>query len=360
MSDPVELLSRLIAVDTHNPGGDERKLCALAADELRARGGEVRVVEVPREGGVTGAYVLATWGTPRLLLNAHVDTVPVNAGWSADPFTARVADGRVVGLGACDTKGAIAAILCALDGEHPRDLAIAFTGDEERTGTVIRALLERERDALAEVRRAVVCEPTSCRAGTRHRGILWIEAAIGGRGGHSSRADELPAPLADAARLACEYAEWGQRQRELGPIGFRGMCMNIAKLDGGVAFNVIPDEATLTISVRPPPGSDVEQVRRELEALALDVVPRAQLSAPIANPSFHTRDLAAFPAPIAAVSAVDLAFWTEAALLAEAGIDSVVYGPGDIAHAHAPDEFVPIADLQRARDTFAAVLASVP
>jgi len=90
------------------------------------------------------------------------------------------------------------------------------------------------------------------------------------------------------------------------------------------------------------------------------VVPRAQLSAPIANPSFHTRDLAAFPAPIAAVSAVDLAFWTEAALLAEAGIDSVVYGPGDIAHAHAPDEFVPIADLQRARDTFAAVLASVP
>src|SRR6476659_2674527 len=63
MSDPVELLSRLIAVDTHNPGGDERKLCALAADELRARGGEVRVVEVPREGGVTGAYVLASSGT---------------------------------------------------------------------------------------------------------------------------------------------------------------------------------------------------------------------------------------------------------------------------------------------------------
>src|SRR6476619_4918951 len=147
MSDPVELLSRLIAVDTHNPGGDEPKLCALAAEELRARG-----VEVPRDGQ-TGAYVLATWGTPRLLVNAHVDTVPVNAGWSADPFTARVSDGRVVGLGACDTKGAIAAILCALDGEHPRDLAIAFTGDEERTGTVIRALLERERDALAEVRR---------------------------------------------------------------------------------------------------------------------------------------------------------------------------------------------------------------
>jgi acetylornithine deacetylase len=361
MADPVELLTRLIAVDTHNPGGDEPRLCALVADELRARGGEVRVVEVPRDGQndkQTGAYALATWGTPRLLINAHVDTVPVNAGWSADPFRARVAEGRVVGLGACDTKGAIASLLCALDAAPPRDLAIAFTGDEERTGTVIRALLERERDALAEARRAIVCEPTSCKAGTRHRGILWIEATIGGRGGHSSRADDEPAPLADAARLAVAFAEWGQQQRELGPIGFRGMCMNVAKLDGGVAFNVIPDEATLTVSVRPPPGTDVEHVREQLYALALDVVPRAQLFVPMSNPSFHTRTPAAFAAALGAESPVDLAFWTEAALLAAAGIDCVVYGPGDIAHAHAPDEFVPIAELERARDTFAAVLAA--
>ncbi len=357
MTDPVELLSRFIAVDTHNPGGDERQLCALLADELRARGGDVRLVEVPRDGA-TGAYVIATWGRPRLLINAHVDTVPVNAGWSADPFTARVVDGRVYGLGACDTKGAAAAILCALDDAAPRDLAVVFSGDEERTGTVVRAVLDGERAALAEVKRAVVCEPTSCRAGTRHRGILWIEATIGGRGGHSSRADELPAPLADAARLAVAFADWGQRQRDVGPLGFRGMCMNVAKLDGGIAFNVIPDEATLTISVRPPPGAEVDQVRDELYALALDVVPRAQLSVPMMNPSFHTRDAAAFHPALGVASPTDLAFWTEAALLSAAGIDCVVYGPGDIAQAHAPDEFVPIADLERARATFAAVIAA--
>ena len=249
--------------------------------------------------------------------------------------------------------------MCALDAAPPRDLAVAFTGDEERTGTVIRALLDGERAALADVRRAIVCEPTSCRAGTRHRGILWIEASIGGRGGHSSRADELPAPLADASRLAVAFAEWGQQQREIGPLGFRGMCMNIAKLDGGVAFNVIPDEATLTISVRPPPGSDVDAVRDQLYALALDVVPRVQLAVPMSNPSFHTREPGAFSAALGAGSPVDLAFWTEAALLSAAGIDCVVYGPGDIAQAHAPDEFVPIADLERARDGFAAVLAEL-
>lgn len=353
MADPVELLSRLIAVDTHNPGGDETRLCHFVADELRARGGQVRVV-----GEGAHAYAFATWGTPRLLLNAHVDTVPVNAGWSGDPFTPHVADGRVVGLGACDTKGAIAAILCALDSAPIGNLAVAFTGDEERHGTMIRALLARERNALSAVERAVVCEPTSCKAGTRHRGILWIEAAIGGRGGHSSRADDEPAPLADAARLAVAFAEWGQRQRDVGPIGFRGQCMNIAKLDGGVAFNVIPDEATLTISVRPPPGTDVDAVRDELYALARDVVPRVQLAVPMQNPSFHTRAPSAFHGALGAEQPIDLAFWTEAALLSAAGIDCVVYGPGDIAQAHAPDEFVPIADLERARDAFAAVIAA--
>src|SRR3569832_2337666 len=105
MPDPVELLSRFIAVDPHNPGGDERRLCALLADELRARGGDVDAHEAGNN-----AYVIAKWGTPRLLINAHVDTVPVNAGWTGDPFTPRVVtvEGRrrLVGLGTADTKGA--------------------------------------------------------------------------------------------------------------------------------------------------------------------------------------------------------------------------------------------------------------
>ena len=355
MADVVASLARLIAVDTHNPGGDEHALCALLAEELRARGGEVRVVDVPRQGG-RGAYVIATWGRPRLLLNAHVDTVPPNLGWTADPYRARVDGGRVYGLGACDTKGAIAAILCALETAPARDLAVVFSGDEENSGTAMRALLDGERDALVEVRRAIVCEPTSCRAGTRHRGILAVEAQLTGRGGHSSRADELPAPLADAARLAVAFSDWGRRQREVGPMGFRGMCMNVARLDGGIAFNVVPDEARLTVSVRPPPGSDVDSVRAELFAVAADVAPRAELSAPIANPSFATRAPAAFAAVLGVDAPIDLAFWTEAALLGDAGIDCVVYGPGDIAQAHAPDEFVPIADLERAREAFGVVL----
>jgi acetylornithine deacetylase len=300
--------------------------------------------------------VVATWGRPRLVINAHVDTVPPNAGWSRDPYAARVDGGRVYGLGACDTKGAIASLLCALDEAPARDLAVVLSGDEENTGTALRAFLERERSLIFDVARAIVCEPTSCRAGTRHRGILAVEAAVDGRGGHSSRADEMPAALADAARLAVAFADWGLRHRERGPTGFQGMCMNVARLDGGIAFNVVPEAARLCVSVRPPPGSDVDAVRAELFALAAEVLPRARLTAPVANPSFTSRAPQQFPTALGVAAPIDLAFWTEAALWAAAGVDCVVWGPGDIAQAHAPDEFVSVAELERARAVFATVL----
>src|SRR5260370_32829120 len=170
ISGVVGRLSRLLAVDRRNPGGNEPQLGRACAELLRAADpDELRVVEVPRDGGRSGsgAYVVARWGRPRLLLNAHLDTVPINAGWSADPLHARVDGGRVYGLGACDTQGAIAAILSALARVRPRNLAVAFTGHEEHGGSCIHALLERERGgSLSTVERAILCPPTSSRART--------------------------------------------------------------------------------------------------------------------------------------------------------------------------------------------------
>jgi acetylornithine deacetylase len=352
MADVVSLLARIIRVPTPNPGGDERALAALLEEELRVRGPDtVTTVEVPRDEGV-GAYVLAHWGTPRLLVNAHLDTVPPNTGWSGDPYTPRVGDGRVMGLGAADTKGAIAAVLAALDEARPRDVAVLFSGDEERAGTCMRAFLAS--DAARGIAQAIVCEPTGCAAGTRHRGILGLKVRAAGEGGHSSRADRLPAPIAELARLAVAYDDWGRARRGSGPAGFEGMCMNVAKLEGGVAFNVVPDAATLTLSVRPPPGADAAAVREDLVALAHARVPGASVTTILDNAPFSTRDLRAFERWLgeAARAPRDLGFWTEAALLSEAGIDAVVYGPGDIAQAHAPDEWVAIADLEAARDAF--------
>src|SRR5439155_27069569 len=97
---------------------------ALGADAVTVAG-------APRSDGSPGAYVFARWGSPRRVINAHVDTVPANSGWTRSPWQPHVADGKLYGLGAADTKGAIGATLVALAREPPRDVGVLFSGDEE-------------------------------------------------------------------------------------------------------------------------------------------------------------------------------------------------------------------------------------
>jgi acetylornithine deacetylase len=231
---------------------------------------------------------------------------------------------------------------------------VLFSGDEELSNECMRVLVER--GVCRGIERAIVCEPTSLRIGTRHRGILSLEVTIVGAGGHSSFADTQPRPIAMLGRVAVALDDWGQRMRSVGPDGFQGMCVNVAMLEGGVAFNVIPARATLTSSFRQPPGVDIASLQREIEALVHAAAPEATTKWLMANPSFGTRDLSAFSA-LGQRDVIDLAFWTEAALLSQAGIDAVVIGPGDIAHAHSPDEHVPLDDLRRAQEMFTHVFA---
>ncbi len=349
------LLSALIGLRTENPGGDELALCQWLAGELQTRGADaIDVVEVPRPVG-RGAYVYARFGAPRLLLNAHVDTVPVQAGWHGDPFTA-VDDGkRITGLGSADTKGAIAAALCALDRTRPEGMGLLFSGDEEKGTSCMRAFLDSPH--AAGIERALVCEPTSRMAGIRHRGVRCYQLDLGGPGGHSSMADHLPNPLAALARVAAALDDLGHRYLTHGPDDMKGLCLNVARLDGGVAFNVVPDRAQLTLSVRPPPGFEVDDLDAEVEAAARAVDGGIAVTRPIEHAAFQTRD----PEPFRTLlggrvrELAPLQFWTEAAVLAEAGIDAVVVGPGDIAQAHAAGEHVTHADLGWAIDLFSHV-----
>jgi acetylornithine deacetylase len=353
MTDPAEILMRLCQVDSSNPGGDEAALAQLVAEELALREPDAIAVASVERPGAVGAYVLARFGAPRLCLNAHLDTVPPGPGWTRAPFTPVIEDGRLYGRGAADTKGAIAAMIAALDGARPRDTLLLFTGDEEVGSSCMRAFLQTP--AARGLRQAIVGEPTALKVATRHRGILAATARVTGPGGHSSRADELPAPLADLARAATALADWGVAQRGTGPAGLAGMCVNVGQLAGGVAFNVIPREAQLTFSLRPPPGADQAALRHELEALVRGAAPAAELRWTLDHPPFASRDAAAFAARLGAAAAapIDLGYWTEAALLAAAGIDAVVCGPGDIANAHGADEHVALAELAAARDLYA-------
>jgi acetylornithine deacetylase len=352
-------LAELVAFDTRNPGGDERALAEYLAAELRALGASH--AEVIPASGHFSAYARFGTSPPPLMLNAHLDTVPANAGTTSDPLVLVRRDRRLHGLGCADTKGAIAAILEALahkqaEGRAPENVAVLFSGDEELGGACMREFLVSERRRGLE--RAVVCEPTGCHVGVRHRGVHAARVGATAAGGHSSLADRVPNPLLALARAAVALDDLGQRLQDLGPAGLRGLCMNIAALDGGMAFNIIPAAAFLTFSLRPPPGVDLEGIlAQSREVVAAATAPLStQWSMVATNPAFATRDRAGFAPLFGERATVDLPFGTEAGQLVEAGIDAVVFGPGRVEQAHKADEYVDLDDLEEAVAVFRRIL----
>ena len=189
-----------------------------------------------------------------MLLNAHVDTVPANEGYTSPPHLLVRRGDRLYGLGTADIKGAIAAILEALAaGPIKRPVGVLFSGDEEHGGSCIRAFLDT--DAARGLERAIVCEPTRCRVGVRHRGIGAATVTLEATGGHSSRVDDMVNPIAVLARAAVALDDMGVEYRGKGPPGFQGINLNVASLDGGIAFNVVPTRATLSFSLRRRPAT---------------------------------------------------------------------------------------------------------
>ena len=348
------LLRRLIEHHTENPGGDEPAMCEFMRHELATRGADdVEISTVPRtKGEDIGAYVFARFGPPQLLINVHIDTVPANTGWTQDPWTPSITTDKVTGLGAADTKGAIAAILTALESVTPHNVGFLFSGDEERGTSCVKAFLTSQRSQGIE--RAIVCEPTNRYAGVRHRGVSAYQARFQGQGGHSSHADHMPKPVATLARLAVALDDLGQRYISQGPDDMKGICMNVAALTGGVAFNVVPDAATLTWSIRPPHGFDQNTFDQELEVAIQHINPDMTLTRLLHNPPFSTHQRAPFEQALGSHirGFIPLQFWTEAAILSEAGINAIVLGPGNIVQAHGADEWVSREDLTWAVELF--------
>lgn len=359
MVSSTEWLARLVAFDTRNGTGDEIALITFLRGALEAHKPDSLVMEtVPRSRGKSDSgYVLAVWGSPKVLLNVHIDTVPSGKGWSADPLALRKDGERLIGLGSSDIKGAAACILAALDIDSPKDVAILFSGDEEHGSEVMPVVISNGHTGGAKT--AIVCEPTGCRVGRRHRGMLAFETSFSGPGGHSSLADITAAPLLAASRLAAAVGEYGMRHRDFGTAPYKGLAVNIGEISSDGAYNVIPTHTDFRFSLRPPPGDDVGARKRDIESIAASLDPDTALDTIVAFSSFQTQDLGGFIPVFGTFEPLDLPYWTEAAMLSDAGLNAVVYGPGDVSQAHKPNEFVTTAHMDTAQAVYRRALIGI-
>lgn len=369
--DAVALTRELVRVDSRNPSlvpgapGEGAVARALGA-VLDAWGFRVEL----RDAAPGRPNVLARVGEgagPSLMFNGHLDVVGTE-GMRHAPFEAVERDDRLYGRGATDMKGGIAAMCAAAARAADQGLAgeiiVAAVVDEEYESLGTRALLAQGVRADA----AIVTEPTRLAIAPAHRGFAWIEVTVHGRAAHGSRYDIGVDAVRHAGLLLAELdaLETDELVTRTHPLLGRA-SLHASRIEGGTGMSTYPDRCVLQLERRTVPGECAEQALAEVREACARV--RARTPAFRADvrlmfaqgPSDVAPEAPVVRALAAAIDAEDggaariegLSAWTDAALLNEAGVPAICYGPGDIALAHAAEEWVSRHEIERAASVLA-------
>lgn len=363
--DAIALLQQLVRIDSRNPSlvsgaPGEGAIAEALGGTLRQWGFRVALVEAaPGRPNVVAR--IGRPGKRTLLFNGHLDVVGVE-GMRHPAFDAEVRDGKLYGRGSADMKGGVAAMCAAaaraaeqgMEGE----IIVTAVVDEEYESLGTRAVVASGVRADA----AIVTEPTRLAVNPAHRGFVWVEMEFLGRAAHGSRYD-LGIDAIRHAGLVIAALDQLQREvldRRTHPL-LGHASLHAATIAGGAGWSTYPDRCTLRVERRTLPGETTEQVLAELEGVrqrvaayeaTLDVTLRhvlTQAPSDVAADAPIVRALeAAMRAEGETVLHEGMSAWTDAAILNDAGIPAICYGPGDITLAHADEEWIPLSEVERA------------
>ncbi|UTM47423.1 acetylornithine deacetylase [Glutamicibacter mysorens] len=305
--------------------------------------------------------------TGGIVLSGHTDVVPVDGqDWSSDPFDAQVRDGKLYGRGTCDMKGYLGVILAKLDQLTSAKLAepihLALSYDEEVGCVGAVSLVQKIVDENLAPRGCFVGEPSSMRAIRGHKSMNVFRAEFNGVAAHSSLPSEGVNAISYALRFANFVEEVSAELRSDGPRDQSFIepttTMNVNKFDGGIAVNTIPSQAVVHFEYRSLAVVDREALTgrfrdeaAKLEAEMLEQNPACSVkfAQQAGAPGLDTapdEEIVSFAASCGAIATDEkVTYGTEAGLFAAAGIPTVVCGPGDIAQAHAPDEYIELEQI---------------
>lgn len=359
---PLDMLGRLVAFDTESDKPNRALIDAVCA---YLDGWGVPYLRLPDAAGDKAA-VFATLGPMRdggIVLSGHTDVVPVaGQAWSGDPFSLRVADGRAYGRGAVDMKGfcanALALVPEMLAADLKRPIHILLSYDEETTCLGSMDAIARFGRDLPRPAAVIVGEPTGLEVADAHKSIVTCLTTVHGHEAHSAR----PALGANAVAAACDLVaalnrisdamiERGDASGRFDPAA---TTVHVGTIQGGTARNILAKECRFHWEYRGLPDLDPQEIPR-LFGAEVETVTRERLNRYGAYGRIETLEEVSIPglSPEPGSEAerfclrvagrnhtVAVPYATEAGRFQAAGIPTVVCGPGDIAQAHQPDEFI--------------------
>jgi acetylornithine deacetylase len=361
---------RLVGIDTTSRNSN-LGLIEEARDHLAGLGFEIALT---RDASGAKANLFATWPdrSGRLkggvVLSGHTDVVPVDGqAWSSDPFKPEMRDGRLYGRGACDMKGFIGACL-ELAGRLPsgglaRPLHLALSYDEEVGCLGAPGMIAEMRARGLDPEGCIVGEPTSMAPVTAHKGFNVYRCTVRGCPAHSSLPQKGVSAIEYAARLILFIRDLSNGFRERGPFDDAfdtpWTTASVGKIEGGTAANIVPEFCRFVFEFRNLPGVSPDGIYGAIERYAQQsLVPEMHAVSPkagiefeqlVGSPGLEADEAAEITRLVRRLAREDkvrkVGYGTEAGLFQEAGVPTLVCGPGDIQVAHRADEFVSLEQL---------------
>jgi acetylornithine deacetylase len=341
-------------------------LCATHAGQLGVKS------RLTFNADKTKANLFATLGEGKpsgIILSGHTDTVPwTGQDWSMDPLSALVQDGKLYGRGSADMKAFIGLALAHaeafLNSQAPFAVHFAFSYDEEVGCFGVKELIADLRDAGIKPLACIVGEPTLMVPAIAHKGVYRYKCCVRGKEAHSSLTPHSVNAIEMAARVVGRVRDMAEGFEQHEP-RFEGFDVpfstaSVGQFHGGIADNVVPRDAEFRYEFRDLPTANAAQMQAEVLAYAKSLEPAMKKVAPDAGFGFET--ICEIPSFLGSkddavtrlaqrlsgeAGTTLVAFGTEAGLFKNAGIPTVVCGPGSIQQAHQPDEFVSLEQLGR-------------
>jgi acetylornithine deacetylase len=374
----VEILERLVSFDTTSRNSN-LPLIGFVRDYLDGLSVPYRISTDPAGRKANVHAVIGPSQPGGLALSGHVDTVPVDGqAWTGDPFALRRRDGRLFARGSCDMKGFVAACLAAVPDLQARPLRqplhLFISYDEEVGCSGVRRLIQDLGESGLRPGLCVVGEPSGMQPILAHKGKFNLDVTVRGLTGHSSE----PSKGVNAVHAAAEAIAWVARDARRiaaeGPFeaGFDPphTTVHVGTVEGGTILNIIPHHAAFTMEWRPIPGDPPQRHIQRLQSWIADTIePAMKAVHPDCGFSYEIAlemPGMALPAdhPLAAAvrqvtgsnSTGKVSYGTEGGFFQNAGIPTIICGPGHIAQAHQPDEWIAETELE-ACDRFIRRLA---
>ncbi|MHB2264221.1 acetylornithine deacetylase [Aliihoeflea sp. PC F10.4] len=362
-----EILADLVSFPTVSTDSN-LQLIAYAGDLLSSAGARLSVSLDPSGSKANLFATIGPEGDGGIVLSGHTDVVPVEGqDWTTDPFMLTERGEKLYGRGTCDMKGFIAASLAMApffaETDLKRPLHFAFTYDEEIGCMGARALVDELRKAGVKPAVAIVGEPTMMGVIEGHKGCFEYTTEFTGLEGHGSQPDKGVNAIEYAVRYIARLMELGEELKTRAPEDSRftppWTTVQVGRMWGGNARNTIPGQCSVEWEMRPVHLDDSDHVKRELSAY-IDGVLRPAMRKISAQADIVTTTIGEVEGllPVSESEARDIvfeltgerraelvAFGTEAGLFQSMGMSAVICGPGSIAQAHKPDEFVTLDQL---------------